>query len=254
MVLTLTRRKHFVKNNAHWGGDINPGIRSCFSVSGGFRARSSITCAVQAMASKCLKASFSSGSLKVPGGAGGGSARVSTIFSSSSCKLPSFSRGPRSFSACSVGLGKSSCRAASCLPALCLPSGGFATSYGMAGGWFGEGILTGNEKETMQFLNDRLASYLEKVRQLERENAELESRIHEWCEQQVPYLCPDYQSYFQTIEELQKKVRGSETESGATSTSLVPLFPWDTSEVTKLGHSCGLLRSFQGGIIWPFYR
>ena len=75
----------------------------------------------------------------------------------------------------------------------------------------------------MQFLNDRLASYLEKVRQLERENAELESRIREWCERQVPYLCPDYQSYFQTIEELQKKVRGSETEPGATSTSLVTL-------------------------------
>ncbi|XP_040101238.1 keratin, type I cuticular Ha5 [Oryx dammah] len=165
------------------------------------------------MASKCLKASFSSGSLKVPGGAGGSSARVSTIFSSSSCKLPGFSRGPRSFSACSVGLGKSGCRAASCLPALCLPSGGFATSYGMAGGWFGEGILTGNEKETMQFLNDRLASYLEKVRQLERENAELESRIREWCEQQVPYLCPDYQSYFQTIEELQKKILCTKSEN-----------------------------------------
>ena len=62
----------------------------------------------------------------------------------------------------------------------------------------------------MQFLNDRLASYLEKVRQLEQENASLESRIREWCEQQEPYLCPDYQSYFQIIEELQKKVRGFE--------------------------------------------
>lgn len=88
--------------------------------------------------------------------------------------------------------------------------GGFATSYGMGGGWFGEGILTGNEKETMQSLNDRLASYLEKVRQLEQENASLESRIREWCEQQVPYMCPDYQSYFRTMEELQKKVCGSE--------------------------------------------
>lgn len=65
----------------------------------------------------------------------------------------------------------------------------------------------------MQFLNDRLASYLEKVRQLERENAELESRIHEWCEQQVPYLCPDYQSYFQTIEELQKKTLCTKSEN-----------------------------------------
>lgn len=58
----------------------------------------------------------------------------------------------------------------------------------------------------MQVLNDRLASYLEKVRQLEQENASLESRIREWCEQQVPYMCPDYQSYFRTMEELQKKV------------------------------------------------
>ncbi|XP_046533108.1 keratin, type I cuticular Ha5 [Equus quagga] len=165
------------------------------------------------MASKCLKASFSSGSLKVPGGAGGGSARMSTMYSSSSCRLPSLSRGARSFSACSVGLGKSSCRAASCLPALCLPSGGFATSLSMGGGWFGEGILTGNEKETMQSLNDRLASYLEKVRQLEQENASLESRIREWCEQQVPFLCPDYQSYFRTIEEIQKKTLCTKAEN-----------------------------------------
>ncbi|XP_014646176.1 PREDICTED: keratin, type I cuticular Ha5 isoform X2 [Ceratotherium simum simum] len=165
------------------------------------------------MASKCLKASFSSASLKGPGGTWGGSARVSTMYSSSSCKLPSLSRGPHSFSACSAGLGRSSCRAASCLPALCLPSGGFATSYSTGGGWFGEGILTGNEKETMQSLNDRLASYLEKVCQLERENAELESRIREWCEQQVPFLCPDYQSYFRTIEELQKKTLCTKAEN-----------------------------------------
>ncbi|EPQ05015.1 Keratin, type I cuticular Ha5 [Myotis brandtii] len=165
------------------------------------------------MASKCLKASFSSGSLKGLGGAHGGSPRMSTVYSSSSCKLPSLSRGARSFSTCSAGLGRSSCRAASCLPALCLPSGGFATSYSVGGGWFREGILTGSEKETMQFLNDRLASYLEKVRQLEQENASLESRIREWCEQQVPYLCPDYQSHFRTIEELQKKTLCTKAEN-----------------------------------------
>ncbi|KAG3268977.1 hypothetical protein H1C71_021893 [Ictidomys tridecemlineatus] len=165
------------------------------------------------MASKCLKASFSSGSLKSPGGTGGGSSRVSTIYSSSSCKLPSLSRGARSFSVCTAGLGRSSSRASGGLPALCLPTGGFAASYSMGGGWFGEGILTGNEKETMQSLNDRLASYLEKVRQLEQENASLESRIREWCEQQVPYMCPDYQSYFRTIEELQKKTLCSKAEN-----------------------------------------
>nr|XP_004655462.2 keratin, type I cuticular Ha5 [Jaculus jaculus] len=160
------------------------------------------------MASKCLKANFSSGSLKSPGGAGGGSTRVSAMYSSGSCKLPSLSRGSRSFSVSSAGLGRGSYRAASCLPA-----GGFATSYGMGGGWFGEGIFTGSEKETMQVLNDRLASYLEKVRQLERENAELEQRIREWCEQQVPYMCPDFQSYFRTMEELHKKTLCSKSEN-----------------------------------------
>ncbi|XP_077019131.1 keratin, type I cuticular Ha4-like [Tamandua tetradactyla] len=80
-------------------------------------------------------------------------------------------------------------------------------------GWLCEGSFNGNEKETMQFLNDRLASYLEKVRQLEQENAELESRIREWCQQQVPFACPDYQSYFRTIEELQEKILCAKSEN-----------------------------------------
>ncbi|XP_029783578.1 keratin, type I cuticular Ha3-II-like isoform X1 [Suricata suricatta] len=80
-------------------------------------------------------------------------------------------------------------------------------------GWFCEGSFNGSEKETMQFLNDRLASYLEKVRQLERENAELESRIREWCQQQVPFVCPSYQSYFRTIEELQQKILCGKAEN-----------------------------------------
>ncbi|OWK15022.1 KRT40 [Cervus elaphus hippelaphus] len=58
----------------------------------------------------------------------------------------------------------------------------------------------------MQFLNDRLASYLEKVRGLEELNAELESRIREQCEEDVPLVCPDYQCYFDTIEDLQQKL------------------------------------------------
>ncbi|XP_037351159.1 keratin, type I cuticular Ha1 [Talpa occidentalis] len=80
-------------------------------------------------------------------------------------------------------------------------------------GWLCEGSFNGNEKETMQFLNDRLASYLEKVRQLERENAELEGRIQEYCQQQVPYVCPNYQSYFRTIEELQQKILCTKSEN-----------------------------------------
>ncbi|ERE68468.1 keratin, type I cuticular Ha4-like protein [Cricetulus griseus] len=79
--------------------------------------------------------------------------------------------------------------------------------------WFCEGSFNGNEKETMQFLNDRLASYLEKVRQLERENAELEARIQERNQQQDPLVCPAYQSYFATIEQLQQKILCAKSEN-----------------------------------------
>ncbi|XP_007465300.1 PREDICTED: LOW QUALITY PROTEIN: keratin, type I cuticular Ha5 [Lipotes vexillifer] len=161
------------------------------------------------MASKCLKASFSSGPLKVPGGAGGVSVRMSTMYSSRSCKFSGLSRGAWSLSARSAGLGRSGCRAASCLP-----SGGFASSYSMGGGgWVGDGILTGNEKETMQFPNDRLASYLEKVRQPKWDSAELESHIQERSRPQDPLVCPDYQSYFWTIEELQQKTLCTKAEN-----------------------------------------
>uniref|UniRef100_A0A8C9PIQ2 Keratin 40 n=1 Tax=Spermophilus dauricus TaxID=99837 RepID=A0A8C9PIQ2_SPEDA len=71
--------------------------------------------------------------------------------------------------------------------------------------WCEDGAFNSNEKETMQFLNDRLANYLEKVRSLEETNAELECRIREQCEPDTPLVCPDYQCYFNTIEDLQQK-------------------------------------------------
>lgn len=59
----------------------------------------------------------------------------------------------------------------------------------------------------MQILNERLANYLEKVRILEQENAELECKIQEECNKELCVVCPDYVSYYATIEELQRKVR-----------------------------------------------
>ncbi|KAF6298814.1 keratin 39 [Rhinolophus ferrumequinum] len=79
-------------------------------------------------------------------------------------------------------------------------------------GWCGEGINS-NEKGTMQILNDRLASYLEKVRMLERENTELECKIQEECNKDLPVICPDYLSYYATIEELQQKILCTKAEN-----------------------------------------
>ncbi|XP_006041552.1 keratin, type I cuticular Ha6 [Bubalus bubalis] len=151
------------------------------------------------MASQLCSPIFSSGSIRGHCGATSGISRVSCVRSVGSCRGPSLAG-----SASSVRLGLSSL--GSCLPGSFLSSGFHSSGFAGAGGWFCEGSFNGNEKETMQFLNDRLASYLEKVRQLERENAELESRIREWYESQAPYICPDYQRYFKTIEELQQKI------------------------------------------------
>uniref|UniRef100_A0A8D0S4T7 IF rod domain-containing protein n=1 Tax=Sus scrofa TaxID=9823 RepID=A0A8D0S4T7_PIG len=78
--------------------------------------------------------------------------------------------------------------------------------------WCEEGIHC-KEKETMQFLNDRLANYLEKVRMLERENAALECKIQEECDKELPVMCPDYQSCYAIIEELQQKILCTKAEN-----------------------------------------
>lgn len=99
--------------------------------------------------------------------------------------------------------------------------GGFGGSCGGGfGGGFGDfgsvdgGLLSGNEKITMQNLNDRLASYLEKVRALEAANADLEVKIRDWHLKQSPTSPErDYSAYYKTIEELRIKILEATTDN-----------------------------------------
>ncbi|NXQ38123.1 K1C19 protein, partial [Catharus fuscescens] len=84
--------------------------------------------------------------------------------------------------------------------------GSFSSSFSYGGGLGGDGLLSGNEKATMQSLNDRLASYLEKVRALEEANSDLETKIRNWYQKQGPSPARDYSPYFKTIEDLRDKI------------------------------------------------
>ncbi|NXP39610.1 K1C20 protein, partial [Leiothrix lutea] len=74
-------------------------------------------------------------------------------------------------------------------------------------------LLAGNEKSTMQNLNDRLAAYLERVRSLEKSNSLLEMQIREWHEKNSVSAGQDYSSFFNTIEELRNKISAAQMEN-----------------------------------------
>ncbi|KAM8947746.1 keratin, type I cuticular Ha5-like [Pelodytes ibericus] len=65
----------------------------------------------------------------------------------------------------------------------------------------------------MQLLNERLATYLEKVHSLEQENANLEKKICEWYEKYSHEALPDFQHYYNIIEELQNKILTATVEN-----------------------------------------
>uniref|UniRef100_A0A8C2N0Q1 IF rod domain-containing protein n=1 Tax=Cricetulus griseus TaxID=10029 RepID=A0A8C2N0Q1_CRIGR len=79
--------------------------------------------------------------------------------------------------------------------------GGFVGSAGLVG--MG-GIQT--EKETMQDLNDCLASYLDRVKSLETENRRLESKIRKHLEKKGSQGIRDWGHYFKTIEDLRAQI------------------------------------------------
>ncbi|XP_037619334.1 keratin, type I cytoskeletal 47 kDa-like [Sebastes umbrosus] len=90
--------------------------------------------------------------------------------------------------------------------------------YGGAGGYgtrvsqsvfncgYDETAVISNEKGTMQNLNDRLATYLEKVRSLEAANRKLELQIREFYDKRSPTVSKDFTSYFATITDLRAQI------------------------------------------------
>ncbi|VFV42357.1 type i cytoskeletal [Lynx pardinus] len=91
--------------------------------------------------------------------------------------------------------------------------GGFCNGGGgFSAGFLGNehGLLSGNEKMTMQNLNDRLACYLDHVRALEEANVDLEQKIKAWYEKYGPGSCRgldhDHTRYFSVIEDLKRQV------------------------------------------------
>ncbi|XP_053554639.1 keratin, type I cytoskeletal 19-like [Bombina bombina] len=172
----------------------------------------------------------SAGSLKGLGGGSSGVSRISHVRSSGSYRAPSLHSGlgVGLGSRCSStsfgygGLGNASSSygglgsASAGYGGLGSASAGLGFSYGGGNigaysGILNDGAFNVSKKETMQLLNDRLATYLEKVHNLEQENTQLERKIREWYDKQVPYTSPDFLPYFRTIEELQQKILQAST-------------------------------------------
>ncbi|XP_022607887.1 keratin, type I cytoskeletal 13-like [Seriola dumerili] len=133
------------------------------------------------------RSTFSSGnrfgSMRAPsvyGGAGGSGVRISSM------------SAPRSFSSAATGAAA---------------GGGFNLADAID--------ISDNKKMAMQNLNDRLASYLEKVRNLEKANAELELKIRQFLENKTKPEGHDCTAFKVVISDLQDQILDATRTNGS---------------------------------------
>ncbi|XP_068930303.1 keratin, type I cytoskeletal 10-like isoform X2 [Petaurus breviceps papuanus] len=210
-----TSSKHYSSSRSGGGGGGSSSVRISSSRGSGYGVSSlggGFSSGGGSSYGSCSRGGFGSASVRgFGGGFGGGSSYVGSSFGGGSYGGGGFGGGSYggggfgggSFGGGSFGGGS-------------FGGGGFG---GVLGGGFGGGdggLLTGNEKVTMQNLNDRLASYLDKVRALEESNYELEQKIKEWYEkngnanQREPR---DYSRYYDQIKELKDQILNLSTDN-----------------------------------------